>query len=504
MRRNPLYVFKDRNSIGIYDVPLKSIIQILDKGDGAPIFIELQAKTGLSSGSSIGDLLDNPDLYINLTASGSTPSELEKVEEGGHRGWRILGRVPDNYADIGQEAVDLSYSDGSNPNAGASGTYSIALGHNTEASGEAALSAGEGTKAVADEQAVFGKFNNPQTDTVLEAGIGSGEYARENGLEVHLNGIVKAPGSTNNNLEQNGTIDALVTKEYADDVDGKDINASEASPRTIKVRRGTEQERINKVFALGELVWTTDNNELWVGDGVTVGGIKVTASMESGFIQVSEKGSPDGVATLGFDGKIPNNQLPALAITSTFVVSSEQDQISLPAQEGDIAIRTDEYKNYVRMNSNTGTMADWQQLLVPADTVTSVNGQTGVVVLNLGDINGVDLTAVNTNDILMYNGTNWVSVNSDTVGRKTFIALDDTPAQYAGHNDEFVKVAFGANALEFTDTIDGGTYTGTTQGASAPTTLDSPVRTPRAPRDSGTTGTRTVGTGAAAGRFISF
>ena len=43
-------------------------------------------------------------------------------------------------------------------------------------------------------------------------------------------------------------------------------------------------------------------------------------------------------------------------------------------------------------------------------------------------------------------------------GVTTFQALSDTPGAYTGHADKIVVVNSGANALEFTDTIDGGTY----------------------------------------------
>lgn len=41
----------------------------------------------------------------------------------------------------------------------------------------------------------------------------------------------------------------------------------------IRVRRGTDAQRILVTFALGELVWTTDTHLLYVGDGSTAGGI---------------------------------------------------------------------------------------------------------------------------------------------------------------------------------------------------------------------------------------
>jgi hypothetical protein len=44
----------------------------------------------------------------------------------------------------------------------------------------------------------------------------------------------------------------------------------------LKLRRGPTIERENIVFAEAELVYTTDTQELWIGDGVTMGGIRVS------------------------------------------------------------------------------------------------------------------------------------------------------------------------------------------------------------------------------------
>lgn len=46
----------------------------------------------------------------------------------------------------------------------------------------------------------------------------------------------------------------------------------------IKVRRGLEANRLNYTPQLGEPVFTTDTKELYIGDGVTPGGIKVDVS----------------------------------------------------------------------------------------------------------------------------------------------------------------------------------------------------------------------------------
>ncbi len=107
----------------------------------------------------------------------------------------------------------------------------------------------------------------------------------------------------------------------------------------------------------------------------------------------AQKGQPNGLTPLGPDSKIPNQYLPPLAITSTFVVNSQAAQLALDAQEGDVAVRTDLSKNYIKNAGTTGTMADWTELLTPAAPVQSVNGKTGNVVLNAADVGAAPASA---------------------------------------------------------------------------------------------------------------
>lgn len=48
----------------------------------------------------------------------------------------------------------------------------------------------------------------------------------------------------------------------------------------LKLRRGTENERTSTVFEEGEPVYVTDTGELYIGDGTTAGGQRVTDNLE--------------------------------------------------------------------------------------------------------------------------------------------------------------------------------------------------------------------------------
>lgn len=75
-----------------------------------------------------------------------------------------------------------------------------------------------------------------------------------------------------------------------------------------------------------------------------------------------EKGAAGGVATLDANARLHTSQLPGLAVTETFNVSSEAAMLALPAQMGDMAIREDEQKTYVLQGQNSTVLDNWVAL----------------------------------------------------------------------------------------------------------------------------------------------
>jgi len=104
------------------------------------------------------------------------------------------------------------------------------------------------------------------------------------------------------------------------------------------------------------------------------------------YIPLAQKGAANGVATLDGGGKIPSAQLPPIAISDTFVVSSQAAMLALTAERGDTCVRTDLQKTYILQSEPATTLANWIELLNPAAPVQSVNGFTGTVSLGPGDI----------------------------------------------------------------------------------------------------------------------
>ena len=104
-------------------------------------------------------------------------------------------------------------------------------------------------------------------------------------------------------------------------------------------------------------------------------------------IDATQKAANNGVATLGNDGKIPSNQIPAISFQNVTVTNSSSAMTSISgAQVGSIAIRTDVSKNFVLSALPSSTLVNWIELATPS-SVTSVNGFAGPnVVLTTNDV----------------------------------------------------------------------------------------------------------------------
>ena len=93
------------------------------------------------------------------------------------------------------------------------------------------------------------------------------------------------------------------------------------------------------------------------------------------------------------DNRIEAN---AIAITSVQTAANETAHLALTTQEGDVVVRTDQSKSYVKNSGTAGTMADFTELLAPTDAVASVGGYTGAITA-LQLVNVIDNYTINSN-----------------------------------------------------------------------------------------------------------
>ena len=96
----------------------------------------------------------------------------------------------------------------------------------------------------------------------------------------------------------------------------------------LRIRRGTESQRTGVVFDSGELVWTTDLQQLWVGDGVAQGGKPAVGLNITGYgltyntgshkIEVSGLTTDDITQSVGANNRWFTNKLAQDAVAPLF------------------------------------------------------------------------------------------------------------------------------------------------------------------------------------------
>ncbi len=169
----------------------------------------------------------------------------------------------------------------------------------------------------------------------------------------------------------------------------------------IKIKRGLEANLNNAILDEGELAFTTDSKKLYIGN---LDGSKTLVNQTLGSSALLNAGSSSGnVPVLGSDGKLPVGVMPPIVINDTFVVTSQAEMLSLVAQTGDIAIRTDVRKSFVLKGSDSSNFSDWIEMLSP-----SISSATEI---------GAEPTISSGNSSQYFNGAKaWVDFATSTRG----------------------------------------------------------------------------------------
>lgn len=197
---------------------------------------------------------------------------------------------------------------------------------------------------------------------------------------------------------------------------------------TIQIKRGPSTNLKDLLLSVGEPAFTTDTKKLYIGDanGKTLvnpidkpEGLDVSSTYTKvkvneygqvvslsnldatdlptdipvekitglGSVATKNVGTAAGeIPVLDGNGKLNTTIIPAIAITDTYVVATQEAMLALDAQTGDVCIRTDEKKTFILKSEPANVIANWVELETPADAVQSVNGQKGNVVLSSADI----------------------------------------------------------------------------------------------------------------------
>lgn len=203
----------------------------------------------------------------------------------------------------------------------------------------------------------------------------------------------------------------------------------------------TAHQSIKQLDTTATTAQTTNAAEDIVGSGkVTLHKISKTGSYTDlndkptlGTAASKDTGTSSGnVPVLDSNGKLNTSVLPAIAITDTFVVSSEASMLALTAEVGDVAVRTDLSKSFILKEDGASTLSHWQELLTPTDAVTSVNNKTGAVTLTASDV-GALADSIKYAKSLSISGTTITLKDQDGTTLST-ITIPTTTRKYAENN----------------------------------------------------------------------
>lgn len=98
----------------------------------------------------------------------------------------------------------------------------------------------------------------------------------------------------------------------------------------LRIRRGTDAQRTGKTFEMGEIVYTTDAQQVWIGNGITAGGVPVVGSNVAGYgivyNNVTKKLDVSGLTsddvTQGINNKYFSTELAVDAVGAALVAGN--------------------------------------------------------------------------------------------------------------------------------------------------------------------------------------
>ena len=123
------------------------------------------------------------------------------------------------------------------------------------------------------------------------------------------------------------------------------------------------------VLLSGEIGWESDTKKYKIGDGSTAWSSLAYAPGSGGYT------AGNGVS-ISASNVISAS---AIALSTIQTAANETAMLALTTQEGDVVVRSDQSKTYMKNNGTAGSMADFTELATPTDAVTSVNGNTGAI-----------------------------------------------------------------------------------------------------------------------------
>ncbi|GAA0872442.1 hypothetical protein GCM10009117_15890 [Gangjinia marincola] len=149
----------------------------LNESNRSDALVVLKNGTITAPSFDVAEISDDKALitkeYFDANNNASLATGLEAIDEGNGIGWRLAGKNPESYGDIGFLAIDLSHVVGSTNLYGALGSHSFVSGGPNIASGSYSIALGRGNNASASYSYAQGNENTASGFASFAAGIGN-------------------------------------------------------------------------------------------------------------------------------------------------------------------------------------------------------------------------------------------------------------------------------------------------------------------------------------------
>jgi hypothetical protein len=182
---------------------------------------------------------------------------------------------------------------------------------------------------------------------------------------------------------------------------------------SLKIRRGTNSERLTIIPAEGELLYTTDTKKIFVGDGTTTGGSLVTGGLSGNLADNLYLDNHNIIGqNLTVNGR--TGTISAASVTAHLrgSVYADDSTVLVDSIQGKVVGPIDVDVTSVRIAGGTSG----QVLTTNGNGVISWSNKTNSLI-SLASLTDVSLFNLRSNDILKWNGNDWInSPNTNFVG----------------------------------------------------------------------------------------
>jgi hypothetical protein len=200
---------------------------------------------------------------------------------------------------------------------------------------------------------------------------------------------------------------------------------------SLRIRRGTETQRTGVPFDSGELVYTTDTKQLWIGDGVTLGGSPIVGSNITGY-GLTFNASSKRIEVAGLTADDITNGIN----NKFFSVDAAQDAAALLFSTGSHTNISFQYDDTLGKINATVTLDGIGLTDIIADTSPQLGGDL--------DLNSSDITGTGNIDITgnIENAGNITSTGTVDALMITADTIENGSIGFAGSVATFTNNAF--------------------------------------------------------------